>query len=154
MNKNEVLQFRDPAKQQILMTFTDKPKKDERFLIPEDKGQAFGDIISRYDGKILDLEFLSSYPITSRPWSICNEDERSRTVSKASFRNSLQGLCPVTAVNPHQAPEIHTFVVDAIKIEKMISVVNLNPTTILIWTRGFLNYIANLKGTEIHIVFD
>ena len=57
-------------------------------------------------------------------------------------------------LNAHEAPEIHTFVVDGMKIVNMISVLNLKPSTFLTWTQNFLNYIINLKAMEIHIVFD
>ena len=71
--------------------------------------------------------------------AFCNEDERKRTVSKHTFRNNLQKLCPVKAVGPNAKPLIHTYVVDAMKIVRMIPVANLQPKTFLAWTIKFLN---------------
>ena len=66
----------------------------------------------------------------------------------------MQKLCPVKAVGPNAKPEIHTYVVDAMKIVRMIPVTNLQPRTFLTWTKKFLDYITNLDGIEIHVVFD
>ena len=154
LDNTQTLQYRDSIKKQELLTFADKPKTERKFSIPEDEGQSFGDILCNYDQRFLDYELLCSFPITSRPWSICNEDEKKRSVSKHTFRNSLQKLCPVKAVGPNAKPEIHTYVVDAMKIVRMIPVTNLQPRTFLTWTKKFLDYITNLDGTEIHIVFD
>ena len=117
LDSTQTLQYRDSIRKEVLLTFADKPKTEKKFSIPEDEGQSFGDILCKYDQKFLDYEFLCSFPITSRPWSICNEDEKTRTVSKHTFRNSLQKLCPVKAVGPNAKPEIHTYVVDAMKID-------------------------------------
>ena len=148
------MQYRDAIKKEVLLTFADKPKKSKKFSIPEDEGQAFGDILCRYDGKILDYDYLCSFPITSRPWSICNEDEKKRTLSKSLFRNKLQKLSSIKPVSIKQAPAIHTFVIDAMKVVRMIKITNLQPPMFLTWTKKFVDYIMNLNGTEIHIVFD
>ena len=103
-------------KKEVPLTLADETKMEKKFSISEDKGQSFGDILCRYDQKFLDFDFLCSFPITSRPWSICNEDKKKRTLSKHTFRNSLHKLRPVRAVGPSTVPMIHKYVVDAMKI--------------------------------------
>ena len=57
---NEVskLTYRSKIPRQQLLTFADKSKKNKYSSIPEDEGQSFADILSRYDKKVLDLEYL------------------------------------------------------------------------------------------------
>ena len=57
--------------------------------IPVDEGQSFVDTLSRYDQKILDYQYLMSWPVTTRPWSICNEEEKSRYGAGTSFGERL-----------------------------------------------------------------
>ena len=120
--------------------------------IPVDEGQSFVDTLSRYDQKILDYQYLMSWPVTTRPWSICNEEEKSRCTSKHQFRNSLQKLCPEKPRK--EVPNIPIYIVDAMKIVRMISPFNLFPSTFETWTKYMFNYINNLPGSIAHIVFD
>ena len=148
------LKYNDPIKKQPLVTFAAKKTKENTFSIPEDEGLSFGDILARYDQKFLDLSFLCMFPIYSRPWAICNEREKAGLNSKSLFRNGLQKLSPVAAVGEQEAPIIHTFVVDAMKVVRMVGVAKLQPPTFLSWTKRFLNNIMSLKAEVIHIVFD
>ena len=71
---DEKLSYRDKIPQQKMITFADKSKKKSFVPIAIDEGQSFADILSRYDEKILDYNFLMSWPVTTCPWSICNEE--------------------------------------------------------------------------------
>ena len=42
--------------------------------IPEDEGQSFADILSIFDNKSLDLRKITEWLVTSKPWSICKEE--------------------------------------------------------------------------------
>ena len=50
------LSYNDPITRHNLITFTNKEKKKKATSIPEDEGQSFADILSRYDKKFLDYE--------------------------------------------------------------------------------------------------
>ena len=71
------LTYHDKIPRQQLLMFADKSKKNKCSSILEDEGQSFADILSRYDKKVLDLQYLMSWPVTTRPWSICKQDEKS-----------------------------------------------------------------------------
>ena len=45
-------------------------------------------------------------------------------------------------------------IVDAMRVVKMISITNLTPPTFLGWEKRLYNYMKQLPGTVIHIVFD
>ena len=148
------LQYNDPIKKKPLFTFSDKKKQPKANTIPEDEGLSFGDILARYDKKFLDVQYLCSYPVTSRPWAICRENEKEKVNSKSLFRNRIQKFAPIKPLSERNAPYIHTYVVDAMKIVRMIPITKLKPPTYLSWTKKLLNHIMNLKGKVIHIVFD
>ena len=146
--------YRDPVKMQPLETFAKKTTKEKTISISEDEGLSFGEILSRYDQNFLDVLFLCKYPVTSRPWAICSEKEKSRVVSKSPFRNNLQKLSPIESVSDREAPGIHTYVVDAMKVVRATPISKLKPPTYLSWTKRLMSYIMKLKGEVIHIVFD
>ena len=143
------LTYRDKIPQQKLITFAQKDKNKKVIPIPVDEGQSFADILSRYDQKILDYQYLMSWPVTTRPWSICNEEEKSSCTSKHQFRNSLQKLCPEKPRK--EVPNIPIYIV---KIVRMISPFNLFPSTFETWTKYMFNYLNNIPGSIAHIVFD
>ena len=68
------------------------------------------------------------------------------------FRNHLQALNPCKTQN--EISDISVCIVDAMKIVRMISLLNLLPSTFETWTIAFFNYINSLPGSVCHIVFD
>ena len=84
---------------QNLITFGDKGKKKKATSIPGDEGQSFADILTRYDNNIFDFEYLMMWPVTTRPWSICNEEKKSRNNSISLLKNNLQKMAPIKSVN-------------------------------------------------------
>ena len=72
--------------------------------IPEDEGQSFADI---------HLSKIMEWPVTSKPWSICKEENKSRANQISLFRNHLElfSSIPPTTTLPQG---IHISVVDAI----------------------------------------
>ena len=84
------MNYRDKIDRTPLFTFGDEKSKSKKITVPEDEGLSFGDILARYDNKFLDVLYLCSFPITSRPWAICNENEKMKVNSKSLFRNNLQ----------------------------------------------------------------
>ena len=72
------------------------------------------------------------WPITTGPWAICKEDEKSRSNSKSLFRNSLQKMSPIPSSNA--VPFIYSCVIDVMRVIRIIPVSDLNPPTFLKWT--------------------
>ena len=127
-------------------------KRDRSLSIPEDEGQSFADIMNRYDKQVLDIEYIMKWPVTTFPWAICKEEEKSRTCSKAVFRNYLQRLNPVKPIK--DGLNISCTVVDAMRIVRIIPITGLKPPTFQTWLNKVLDHIMKLPGNVIHIVFD
>ena len=41
--------------------------------------------LSRFDNKKLDLRMIINWPVTSKPYSICDENEKTRSNRKSDF---------------------------------------------------------------------
>ena len=67
------------------------------------------------------------WSVTTRPWSICNDEEKSRNNSKSLLRNNLQKRSPIKSVNIPLGIPIH--IVDATRVVSIIPVANLEPPT-------------------------
>ena len=50
--------------------------------------------------------------------------------------------------------EIQTSIVDAMRIVRMISIKNANPSIFLSWAKNVFSYIHGLPGDNLHIGFD
>jgi len=71
VSEDSSLNYHSTIKKQVVITFQDKKKAIKAKSIFADEGESFADILCRYDGKILDYEFLFRWPITKAPWMIC-----------------------------------------------------------------------------------
>ena len=80
--------YNDSIKKQVC-TFDKITDQTIKVSITEDEGRSFATILAEYDEKRLDLRYAMDWPITSKPWSICNEQGEIRTTAKSFFRNSL-----------------------------------------------------------------
>ena len=83
----------------------------------EDDGQSFSDV--------LDYTYLMSWPVTSRPWAICNEEEQNRVVKKHLHRNYLQSLSPTKQI--YGSMFVPVCIVDAMKIVRSMPITKLKP---------------------------
>ena len=88
------LNYYDPIKRQPLKLFEKKTIK-KKHSKPEDEYQSFTNIFAMYDEKKLDLNKIMYYWVTSKPWAIFNEDEKSSNNNKHLLRNHLQNLSPI-----------------------------------------------------------
>ena len=61
-DSNSSKKFLDPIHKLPSKTFGEKPKKSKITSIPEDEGQSFSDILSRYHDKVLDLRYIMECP--------------------------------------------------------------------------------------------
>ena len=88
-------------------------------------------------------------PVTSKPSSICKEENKSRANQKSLYRNHLGLLSPVplTTTLPQG---IHVSVVDA----RLMPASHLKSRTFKHWAINVLNNLNLLPGAEIHVVFD
>ena len=151
-NKNKRASYYDSIKKEKVVSFQTVKKKTP-VTIPLDESKSFGEILSRFEGKKLNLRMIMDWPVTSKPYAIAAEDGKVRSNSKSLFRNYLQCLCQVKpSSNPSSA--IQTSIVDATRVVRMISIKNVNPPIFLSWAKNFLSYIHGLPGDNLHIIFD
>ena len=121
--ENTKLNYYHPIKRRPLKLFEKKTTK-KKHSIPEDEGQSLTDIFAMFDMKTLDLCKIMDYCVTSKPWAIVNEDEKSHNNNKHVFRNHLQNLFPIP--KRHKVLDnISTSIVDAVRAIRMISVAGL-----------------------------
>ena len=140
------------TKQSISM-FVPAQNKKKELIIPTDEGQSFADLLAQFDGKILQLKLAMNGRVTSKPWSIVNENDKKRDNAKATFRNLLQNLSPIPSSN--EVPSnVDVSVVDAMRVVKMIPVNKISPRTFRRWCDNVFDYIKSLPGDTVHIVFD
>ena len=64
----------------------------------EDEIESYGEI-SRFDNKKLDHGMIMNWPVTSKPYSICGEHEKTRSRRKSDFRNKLKLMLPLKPKN-------------------------------------------------------
>ena len=126
-------------------------KKDT--VIPTDEGQSFAELLAQFDGKTVELKSAMHGRVTSKPWSIVNENDKTRANAKSAFRNLLQQSSPVSPTNAMPG-DINVSVVDAMRVVKMISIKKVSPRTFRGWGNEFCGYLKRLPGDIIHIVFD
>ena len=123
-----------------------KKKTTKKYSIPENEDQSFTEIFAMYDKQKLDLRKMMDYYVTSRPYAIVNEDEKSRNNNKHLFRNHLQNLSPIPET--HNVPDnISTSIVDAMRAIRMISVAGLKLRTFKSWADEIMNYLSSMPGT-------
>eukprot|EP00112_Aurelia_sp_Birch-Aquarium-sp1_P017225 Seg3972.2 transcript_id=Seg3972.2/GoldUCD/mRNA.D3Y31 product="hypothetical protein" protein_id=Seg3972.2/GoldUCD/D3Y31 len=147
------LSYHDPIKKQAVITFENLVQRRKTVSIPEDEGKSFAAILAEYDSKKLDLRKIMHWPITSKPWSLCNDKGDCRGSSKSLFRNNLQLLSPTeaTAITPE---DIECCIVDAMRVVRIIPINDLNPPTFKSWAERLACHLRALPGNTIHVVFD
>jgi len=145
--------YTDPIKWQEVISFDKLKRKIPKVSVVEDEGKSFAAILTEYDRKQLNLRSIMEWPITSKPWAICNEQGTSRASSKSLFRNNLQKLSPQPAMS--KPPEdIECCVVDAMRVVRIIPITGLEPQTFFSWAVRIVNYLKSLPGNTLHLVFD
>ena len=81
--------YYNPVKKQKLVTFGSNRKKKKLLSTTEDENEkSYGEIFSRFGNKKLDLRMIMNWPATSKPYSICGENEKTRSSRKSDFRNN------------------------------------------------------------------
>ena len=120
-------------------------KKKTLVTIPLDESKSFGEILSRFEGKKLNLPIIMDWSVTSKPYAIAAEDGKVRSNSESLFRDYLQCLCQV---NPSSdlSTAIQTSIVDAMRVVRIISIKNANPPIFLSWPKIVFSYIHGLPG--------
>lgn len=77
------ISYCNPIKQQPLKL--SEKKQQKKHSVSEGEGQSFTDIFAMYNKKILDLGKIIDYCMTSKPWAIVSEDEKSCNNNKHLF---------------------------------------------------------------------
>ena len=144
--------YNDPIKRQKVCTFDKITDQKSKVSITEDEGRSFATILAEYDEKRLDLRYIMDWPITSKPWSICNEQGEIRTTAKSLFRNNLQLLSPQPAIS--SPSDIECSIVDAMRVVRIVPINGLAPATFQSWATRIVSYLKSLPGSTLHLVFD
>ena len=71
-------------KKEKVLSFQNVKKKTPA-TIPLDESKSFGEILSRFEEKILNLRMIMDWPVTSKPYTIAIEDGKVRSNSKSLF---------------------------------------------------------------------
>ena len=121
--------------------------------IVEDEGRSFAAIPNDFDQRKLDLNSIMHYLVTSKPWVICGEKGDSTPSCKSLFRNNLQLLSPAPVTNTVPA-DIGCCTVDAMRVVGIIPTSGLPSTTYKAWADRIVNYLRELPGSSVHLVFD
>ena len=88
--------------------------------------------------------------VTSKPWSIVNEYQRSRGNNKSLFRNYLQSVSPAPKVQ--KISDMSSSIVDLTRVVRLISIAGIKkPRTFKVMGNKVLK--CN-HGKNLHIIFD
>ena len=93
-----------------------------------------------------------SWPVTSRPWAICNEEEQSRVVKKHLHRNYLQSLSPTKQI--YGSMFVPVCIVDAMKIVRSIPITKLKPPIYKTWATKVFDHMTKILCNILNILFD
>ena len=127
--------YYDKITREKIISFTTRKSKKEMTTL-EDENVSFGEILSRYEGKRLNLRQVVEWPITSKPYAIAAEDGKAMSKSKSVLRNYLEGLSPEKpSQNPD--PDMDTSIVDMMRVIRLISISDMKPSTFLSWGKMF-----------------
>lgn len=144
--------YYDKIARQKVISFDTKTTQ-RKVAIYEDESRSFGEILSIFEGKKLNLRMVIEWPVTSKPYSIASEDGKSRASSKSLLRNYLQQQNPE---KPREEPPVSTLssVVDAMRVVRLIPIAGASPPTFMSWAKRIFGYLEALPGEILHIVFD
>ena len=125
--ENTKLNDLDSIKQPPLKLF-EKKTTTKKHSIPEDKDQLFTDIFAICDEEKLDLCKIMDCCVTSKSWTIVNDDEKCCSNNKHLLGSHSQNLSPI--FKTHKVPDnISTSIVDVMRAITMISVADLKCTS-------------------------
>ena len=91
--------------------------------------------------------------MTTQPWAIRTEGNKSRSSQNSLFRNSLQKLAPLKPLKS-TPNDVQCCIVDAMRVLRIISTSGLKPPTFLTWAKAVCDYFNSLPGSYIHVIFD
>ena len=91
--ENSKLKYNDHIKRQKVYRFEMPQRKDTNRSITEDEKESFGSILAIFESQKLNLKYIMNWPVTTKPWAICNAPGKRKSNSKSLFRNSLLVLC-------------------------------------------------------------
>ena len=96
---------------------------------------------------------ITNWPVTSKLYSICGENEKTRSSRKSDFCNKLQLMSPLKPTNIPPT-DIKVCVVDAMRVLRLIPITTIQPPTFMKWAEAVKIYLENLPGNTLHVVLD
>ena len=139
------LKYDDPIKRNQLKLF-EKETRKKKHSIPEDEGQSSTKFLAIFDQKKLNLRKIIDYCVTSKPWSVANEYERSRGNNKSLFRNYLQSESAASKLQKSPYNISSSIVVDTSRVVRLISIARLKQRTFKSWTDRIISYLCVTPG--------
>ena len=94
---------------------------------------------------------IMNWPVTCKPYSICGENEKTRSSCKSDFGNKLQLMPPLKPTNISPT-DIKVCVVDAMRVLRLIPITTIQPQTFMKWAEAVKMFLENLPGNTLHIV--
>ena len=110
-------------------------------------------MLAQFDEKRLDLKHVLQLPVTNKPRAIFPKVDKRRSSSKSLSRNNVHLISPARCTTT-VPPDVSCYIVDAMRVLKMIAITNLTPPTFLGSLKRLYNSMKQLPGTVIHIVFN
>ena len=123
----------------------EKETRKKKHSIPEDEGQSSTKFLAIFDQKKLNLRKIIDYCVTSKPWSVANEYERSRGNNKSLFRNYLQSESAASKLQ--KSPDnISSSIIDTTRVVRLISISGLKQRTLKSWADRIISYLCATPG--------
>ena len=83
---------------------------------------------------------IMNWPVTSKPYSICGENRKTRSNRKSDFRNKLQLMSPLKPANIPPT-YIKVCVVDVMRVLRLIPITAIQPSTFMKWAETVKIYL-------------
>ena len=151
-SENSELKYSDSIKRHQVYTLEMPRQKDTNHSMTEGEKESFRSILSIFESQKLNLKYITNWPVTNKPWAICNAPGKRQSNSKPLFGNSLLGLC--SSQPETSAPQsIECCIVDTMRVVRIIPISDVDENTFMCWTKRFVNYLKLFSGQVIHVIF-
>ena len=97
IKRSNIKSYYDSISQQPSTIFLPRKKKQRMKIWFQSMKNSL--LLSEFDGKTLQLQLAMHGRVTSKPWSIVNENDKTRSNAKSLFRNLLQLSSPTPPTN-------------------------------------------------------
>ena len=100
--------------------------KKKSLSTAEDDNESYGEILSRFTNKKLDLRMIMNWSVTSKLYSMRDENEKTRSNHKSDFRNKSQLMSPLKPTNK-PLTDVKVCAVDEMRVLRLIPITIIQP---------------------------